>query len=104
MFMGEIPDGLVIDHLCRNRKCVNPFHLEAVTLKENILRGAGTGAEFARRTHCNKGHEFSEENTIIRSDGGRRCKTCRRAERDDPEYRRKAIERTRRWKQRQISE
>ena len=68
-FVGEIPDGLCIDHLCMNKACVNPRHLEPVTLKENTRR--------AMRTHCVNGHEFSEENTWMYR-GKRYCRTCRR--------------------------
>lgn len=73
---GEIPAGLVVDHLCRNKLCVNPKHLEAVTQRENILRGISPQAIFAKRTHCDKGHSFSSDNTIIRENGGRRCAKC----------------------------
>lgn len=55
-FKGEIPHGLTIDHLCRNRGCVNPDHLEVLTLKENLLRGSGVGGRNAKKTHCSKGH------------------------------------------------
>lgn len=75
---GPIPDGLVIDHLCRVGLCVNPLHLEAVTNKENILRGYGAPAVNARKTHCHKGHEFSEENTHISPQNRRICKACRK--------------------------
>ena len=74
---GDIPDGLVIDHLCRTRCCVNPSHMEAVTNKENILRGIGPTARNAVKTHCKKGHEFTPENTILRNDGERRCQKCK---------------------------
>lgn len=75
---GEIPSGLQIDHLCRNRGCVNPNHLEAVTQKENILRGNSTSAINARRTHCKHGHVFDDRNTYIRKDNGNRvCIKCR---------------------------
>ena len=54
LFVGKIPKGLTIDHLCRNRKCVNPKHLEAVTMKENLLRGVGAPAQNARKKNCPK--------------------------------------------------
>lgn len=75
---GTIPDGLVLDHLCKVTLCVNPDHLEVVTQTENILRGDCPTAENARKTHCIRGHEFTEESTYIQpSSGGRRCRACR---------------------------
>lgn len=78
LLVGPIPDGLVIDHLCRNRRCVNPEHLEAVTDQVNILRGTGTSAVHAAQTACVNGHPFDEANTIYRKySGERRWRTCR---------------------------
>lgn len=71
-----IPDGLTLDHLCKNRLCVNPAHLEPVSLKENILRGSGASARNARKVSCSKGHPLSGENLYIHPTGGRRCRIC----------------------------
>ena len=76
---GSIESTLTIDHLCRNRLCVNPKHLEAVTMQVNVLRGNGAGARYARRTHCSHGHELIGDNIISRKDGGRRCRICKEA-------------------------
>jgi hypothetical protein len=82
LYIGPIPDGLTIDHLCRVRHCVNPDHLEAVTLRENVLRGTNFSAINAAKTHCPQGHPYSGENLII-TKGGRRCRECdRRRDRD----------------------
>ena len=67
--IGPIPDGLQLDHLCRNKRCVNPDHLEPVTHAENQRRAAAT------RTNCKHGHEFTIENTYLNG-GGRHCRTC----------------------------
>lgn len=74
-FVGPIPDGLEIDHLCRVPSCVNPAHLEPVTRRENARR-AGL---HHRKSACNNGHPFSPENTLRQSSGGRGCRHCMRA-------------------------
>lgn len=75
---GKIPDGLHIDHLCRNTFCVNPDHLEAVTCKENVMRGEGLASINAKKTHCPKGHPYSGDNLYLHPNGSRKCVTCRR--------------------------
>jgi hypothetical protein len=78
-FVGPIPQGLQIDHLCRVRACCNPDHLEPVTPLENTRRGQGNGS----KTHCNYGHPFDDSNTVWIKDGARKpcraCRECRRA-------------------------
>lgn len=78
----EIPDGYHVDHLCRNRKCVNIEHLEIVLPKENLLRGISFCAVNAAKTHCKRGHEFTTENLYKSSAGRRRCKACDKLRRD----------------------
>lgn len=78
---GPIPDGLVIDHLCRNPKCCNPEHLEPVTVSENALRGLTGKTERRLKTHCKRGHEYNTENTAIRA-GKRFCRACQKIHND----------------------
>ncbi|WP_367138917.1 MULTISPECIES: HNH endonuclease signature motif containing protein [Streptomyces] len=75
-YVGSIADGLVLDHLCRVRHCVNPEHLEAVTARTNTARGRSANRE---KTHCNRGHAYTPENTFVQKRGGRVCRTCIRA-------------------------
>lgn len=78
LIKGPIPEGLTLDHLCRNPSCVNPAHLEAVSSRENILRGVGMGARNARKTHCKHGHPFNADNTIVGlNTNGQRKRVCR---------------------------
>jgi|SRR5215475_4858197 len=73
-----IPEGLTIDHLCRNRRCVNPRHLEVVTRGVNVLRGETTAARHARVTECPRGHPYDDANTAWKADGSRGCRICMR--------------------------
>lgn len=72
---AEIPAGLVIDHLCRNRACVNPWHLEPVSTQVNVLRGQ---PYIKRSASCPHGHEYTEANTYRSPRGYRQCRTCNR--------------------------
>ncbi len=74
---GTLPAKNEPDHLCRIRACVNPEHLEAVTRRINLLRGDTIAARKAAQTHCEHGHEFTEENVYRTKDGTRNCRKCR---------------------------
>jgi len=76
---GKIKKGLVIDHLCRNRKCVEAKHMEAVTNKENILRGEGAGAKNNRKTKCPRGHDYKIATGGTAKWRNRICRKCDKA-------------------------
>lgn len=78
LIVGPIPDGLVIDHLCCNTKCVNPAHMEPVTRRINTLRGTAPPAVAARKSHCLRGHPLSGSNARINDRGHRACRECDR--------------------------
>ena len=71
-YVGSVEDGLVVDHKCRNRSCVNPSHLQAITQSENLLR-----AIRPERTHCPQGHEYDQDNTYMSKGKYKVCRTCR---------------------------
>jgi hypothetical protein len=87
LVVGPIPDGLELDHLCRNPSCVNPEHLEPVTHRENMRRGTGVFGVNARKTHCNSGHLYDEANTIWEPNGSRRCRMCKNLRRQEVYWR-----------------
>ncbi len=91
LLAGSIPDGMHLDHLCRNHPCVNPDHLEVVTPEENKRRGYGIARLYAMRTHCNHGHPLDGVTKVSKS--GRQvryCKTCAR-ERARARYRESSV-------------
>lgn len=97
LLVGPIPEGFTIDHLCRNRACVNPDHLEPVPHGVNVRRGVS--GRYPRPDHCKQGHEFTPENIYYRPDdptGGRGCKECRRQR--NREYERRYAEFTGKWR------
>lgn len=74
---GEIPHGLEPHHKCNNPSCVNPFHLEAITHRENVILGTSPIAINARKTHCKNGHSLSGSNLYLEANGTqRRCRKC----------------------------
>jgi len=86
LLVEKIPEGMVLDHLCRRTSCVNPEHLQPVSSIEYIHRGEGLASQNKSKTHCINGHEFDELNTYIRPNGARSCKKCMRIRRGlDPE-------------------
>ncbi|MGW0134854.1 HNH endonuclease [Streptomyces sp. NPDC003299] len=78
---GPVPAGHDVDHRCRNRRCVNPAHLRALTHRDNILASANHVAYRAAQTHCHRGHPFDDANTRRRKNGTRACRACDRARR-----------------------
>jgi hypothetical protein len=81
IFVGPIPDGLEMDHLCRVRHCCNPWHLEPVTKTVNVRRGRGpktSGTWLRAKTHCPHGHPYDAHNTRISPSGRRCCRACAR--------------------------
>lgn len=78
---GKIKKGLVIDHLCKNKWCVNPNHLEAVTNGENVLRGNGITAKNVMKTHCPKGHPYFGGNLYLHPKGNKTQRSCRECSR-----------------------
>lgn len=77
IMFGPIPSGLELDHICRNRACVNPVHLEAVTTRENSLRGDSPAAKNAKKIYCPKGHTYDLVNTYLYKNM-RHCRACRK--------------------------
>lgn len=94
LLVGPIPEGLVIDHLCRVRNCVNPVHMQPVTNLENLARGIGPNARAIRENTCLKGHPLVGENVYIRPSrpGSRICRICHREQKRATYWRKKVKE------------
>ncbi len=91
---GALPVGLEPAHLCRNRSCCNPDHLEWVTHRENVIRGDSPSAISLRSNCCHRGHEFTPDNTKVRNDGYRQCRTCFNEWKRQRYHTRKLVERS----------
>jgi hypothetical protein len=76
LVVGQVRDGLELDHVCRNRACCNPAHLEPVTHRENVLRGVSPMALNARKEACPRGHAYAPANTYVTKAGKRQCRAC----------------------------
>ena len=88
--VGPVPDGHVLDHLCRNPSCVNPAHLEPVTNQENLARGWGRRLRNGMTDECINGHKYTPDNTYISPRGQQHCRACTAASRARYEQRKKA--------------
>ena len=99
VFREQPGANLVIDHICRNRSCVNPEHLRLVTTKVNVTENSlSIQAHNSAKTHCKNGHEFTEKNTIIANDNSRQCRTCVNARQRKISSTPEAKEKKRIWK------